>query len=186
MKGKDLHTFVRFGGLDLKNQKGYSSDSNDQTGICFHAPPAARGFYAMPKAAQEYFLLGAMREYQPGKLPNYPDVDYKDPNFDKLEAEYEKRCKRAMSAMRKEFIKNSGCLWHHLDEYVKPNEVLDRHGSWVKTTIADWKKAFNKMSLDCRYGTGREELKVNSINSSRGIMGLFSKDHCEVFIDEKV
>ena len=140
-KGKDLTTFVRFGGLDLKNQQGHGKDN-------FHSPPATRGFYAFPKIAQSLFLIGS-----------------------------------------KEFVKTDGDIWHHLGEYCKPNEVISRHNSWVKTSIATWQKAFSKSSLNNRYGedfngsTGRGE---NSINSTRGINGYYSKDEYEVFFDEKV
>ena len=37
MKGKDLYQFVRFGGMNLKKQKGYSDKA-----YSFHAPPANR------------------------------------------------------------------------------------------------------------------------------------------------
>ena len=70
IKGKTLHIFVRFGGLDLKNQKGYTAEQKT-----YHAPPAKKGFYAMPRVAQEQFLIGSLR-YQPDilpKTPQYPD-----------------------------------------------------------------------------------------------------------------
>ena len=70
------------------------------------------------------------------------------------------------------------------------SEVISRHGSWVKTDMKSWAKAFRKESLQDRYGDfnapGEESLKTNTINKSRGISGLHSKDHYEVFFDEKV
>jgi hypothetical protein len=55
VKGKNLNIFVRFGGLNLKKQEGYSNSPSS-----FHQPPASRGFYAMPKVAQEFFLIGSL------------------------------------------------------------------------------------------------------------------------------
>lgn len=41
LKGKDIFTFVRFGGLDLKNQRGFSQDPET-----YHQPPAIIGIYS--------------------------------------------------------------------------------------------------------------------------------------------
>ena len=170
-KGKDLNIFVRFGGLNLKKQKGFSNDPKT-----FHSPPSNRGFYAMPKVAQELFLIGSMDVYQPGVVPIWKDkYDYD---------EFEKRRKISLSSIRKEFVKTSGNIWHHLQDYVSNNEILDSNGSWIKTDINVWKKAFSKMSLNHRYG--EDSFSVKDINKSKGIMGYYSKDHCEVFFDEKV
>ena len=180
-KGKDLSVFVRFGGLDLKNQKGYGKDT-------FHAPPASRGIYAFPKIAQEHFLVGSLDKFQPSILPKDPDWDkMTDDDYKK----HEKRRKRIYSNIRKEFRKTTGNIWHHLGEHCKPNEIIDTHGSWVKTDIATWQKAFSKASLTDRYGEdfggrsnkGRGE---HSINAARGITGMYAKDRYEVFFDEKV
>lgn len=201
-KGKDLSIFVRFGGLDLKNQKGYGRDT-------FHSPPASRGIYAFPKVTQEMFLVGSLDVFQPGilaKKPKYPDhkeieIDGKmklSPEdmekWDKESSEfdwdeYEKNRKKRYSEIRKEFRKTTGNIWHHLGEFCKPVSIIDTHGSWVKTSIADWQKAFSKSSLTQRYGedfgsnNGRGE---SSINSARGLNGYYSEDHYEVFFDEKV
>ena len=40
------------------------------------------------------------------------------------------------------------------------------------------------MSLNHRYG--EDSFSVKDINKSKGITGYYSKDHCEVFFDEKV
>jgi hypothetical protein len=44
------------------------------------------------------------------------------------------------------------------------------------------------MSIKLRYGESKQgfDFSVKSINEARGIMGVYSKDHCEVFFDEKV
>lgn len=178
-KGKDLTVFVRFGGLNVKKQKGYGKET-------YHAPPASRGFYAFPKVAQEMFLVGSLDVFQPGILPKDPDWNkMSDEDYEK----HEKRRKKIYSSIRKEFKKTTGNIWHHLGEFCNLNDIIDRHGSWVKTSMDVWQKAFSKASLKQRYGedfgtgTGRGE---KSINATRGISGYYSKDHFEVFFDEKV
>ena len=180
-KGKDLNVFVRFGGLDLKTQSGYTSDPKT-----FHSPPASRGFYAMPKVAQERFLIGSIDKYQPGTMPKIKTRDkFKsdDEYFTYLD-EFEKIKKSALRKLRKEFTKTDGNIWHHLGDFIKRSDILDEHGSWVKTTIDVWKKAFSKSSLKDRYGA--PAFSENSINKTKGITGYYSKDHYEVFFDEKV
>ena len=186
MKGKTLTVFVRFGGLNLKKQKGYTAEQKS-----YHSPPAPKGFYAMPKIAQEFFLIGAMSHYQPNTVPKEPDYDKLDiMSDDEREKYWEDRSKRynkAISAMRKEFTKIDGEVWHHLEEYTDRNEIISRHGTWVKTSIKAWEKAFSKMSLKLRYGDDHKYgTGTKSINETRGILGCYSKDHCEVFFDEKV
>lgn len=183
MKGKTLHIFVRFGGVNLKKQKGYSPEPKT-----FHSPPASRGFYAMPKVAQEFFLISSMSKYQPGTVPDYPTIPegLTAEEENKMWDDHHKRRKNAISAMRKEFTKSEGNLWHHLSEYTDRNEIIATHGSWVKTSIQAWEKAFRKMSINHRYGNGDKHIKVSSINDAKGLLGWYSKDHCEVFFDEKV
>lgn len=180
MKGKNLTIFIRFGGLNVKKQKGYSVDEQN---LSYHTPPAPKGLYAMPKIAQEFFLIGAMCEYQPGVVPKSPNIDYdntSDEEQEKIWNAYNKRYKKSISSMRKEFVKTKGEIWHHLEEYADLNEIISRHGSWVKTSIHAWQKAFSKMSLKLRY------FGVKNINEAKGILGYYSKDHCEVFFDEKI
>ena len=101
MKGKDLYTFVRFGGVNLKKQKGYSPKP-----LTFHAPPAARGFYAMPKVAQEMFLVSSIGKYQEGTMPKEPKYseDISDEEWDKIFKDYYERKESNFSKMRKEFM----------------------------------------------------------------------------------
>jgi hypothetical protein len=174
MKNKKLNTFVRFGGLNLKKQKGFGNDT-------FHSPPAPIGIYCMPLIAQELFLVGDL-SYQKNVMPKA-----KKEYFDTTEGaeNYEKRTKNIRRLKRKEFYKNTGNIWHHLREYTDNNEIIEEHNSWCKTSIKAWQKAFSKMSLNLRYGED-DSFKITNINVARGITGYYSKDHCEVFFDEKV
>lgn len=196
LKGKDLTVFVRFGGVHPKKQKGFGADT-------YHSPPSSRGFYAMPLIGQEFFLLGSMDTYQPGTMPKplkgklVGTWEDGDPKYDwsHLTSEdwnnHNKRRKKALSVKRKQFLRLRGNIWHHLGDYVERNEVIATHGAWVKTSMAAWRDAFVKMSLTQRYGEKRNsgwDLSTNSINEPlrSGITGMYSKDHLEVFFDEKV
>lgn len=185
MKGKTLTIFVRFGGLNIKKQKGFTPDEDKS----FHSPPTTKGFYAMPKVAQEWFLLGAMDTYQPNSIlkPLAPDALNHLTQEERAEI-YAKRGKRyakSISLMRKEFTKTQGNIWHHLEEYTDRNEIIETDGAWVKTSIKAWEKAFGKMSINLRMPKS-EYIKNTSVNQAKGLLGGFSKDHCEVFFDEKV
>ncbi len=185
IKGKDLFVFVRFGGLNLKKQKGYSNKED----VSYHSPPTSRGIYAMPKIVQEFFLISSIGNFQPGTLPKSPQYPKDDTpenreKYNKESEEYDKKRKKNISNLRKEFTKREGTVWSHLGDYIPNNEVIDRKGSWVKTSIKDWAKAFSRMSLSCRYGD--QWFASKSINDVRGVVGFYSKDHCEVFFDEKV
>lgn len=180
-KGKDLTKFVRFGGLNIKKQKGFGKNNT------FHSPPVSKGFYAFPKIAQELFLISSMDVYQPYTMPKYIECNA---NCTKEEQKlyndnYDERIKNAKSLMRKEFNKNTGTIWSHLTDYIKHNEILDSNGSWIKTSVKEWQRAFNKMSIKFRM-TDDQNLRGNNINNVYGIVGYFPKDHCEVFFDEKI
>ena len=172
MKNK-RYIFVRFGGLDVKAQKGFS-----QTPETYHQPPTTRGFYAMPKIAQEFFLIGCLDKTQKGIFAKEGSDKYLSNNYQK----------NILRNIRKEFYKDKGYVWHHLGEYVKHNEIVQKHGSWVKTDIRTWEKAFSKMCTILKYG--RHSYDVQNGNTSvyvtSGTTGPYSKDHCEVFFDEKV
>ena len=177
IKGKDPYTFVRFGGLDLKKQKGFSK--NPET---YHQPPAPRGIYAMPKISQEFFLIGCLEETQPGI---FAKEKFDSEGFI-IDNPSERR--KRYSEIRKEFRKDSGEIWHHLEEYTDHKDILQRNGSWIKTDIKIWAKSFSKMSTILRYGRSKYDLSngINERGYGRGITGWYSKDHCEVFIDEKI
>ena len=129
LKGKDIFTFVRFGGLDLKNQKGFDKDDNS-----YHSPPSPRGFYAMPKIAQEFFLIGSLECTQPGIFRKSENNSIDSENY----------WKNKLRQIRKEFRKVDGEIWHHLEEYTNHKDILQRKGDWVKTDMKTWPKHFLK------------------------------------------
>lgn len=176
MKNKGvLFTFVRFGGLDLKNQDGYLSD--ELCAVSFHSPPAPRGFYAFPKLAQEFFLVSCISEYQPDVMAKKPKNLYSD---DETTDEYLRKWRQSLRLLRREFYKDKGNVWHHLRKHVKHSDILGVNGEWVKTSVKVWSKAFIKESIECR-DKGEKGKKYKS-----GMFGGYAKDHLEVFFDEKV
>jgi len=67
-------------------------------------------------------------------------------------------------------------------------DILQRKGSWIKTDVKTWAKAFSKMSTILRYGRHKYNLEnnINKRGDNKSIIGWYSKDFCEVFFDEKV
>lgn len=186
-KGKDLSVFVRFGNLDHNAiQKGFGKDS-------FHAPPARRGFYAMPKIAQERFLIGSLPDTQPQHFPKNPKLFEKyptywvgtDPEKDEIYRKFKEKVAKSYEKIRREFVKRDGFIWHHLEDSVKNHQVVDRHGCWVKTSVKDWAKAFGKDVVKLRAQGGGFEGEGKGGQATR-FFGGYSKDHYEVFIDEKI
>lgn len=173
MKNNNKYVFVRFGGLNIKKQKGFN-----QSPETFHEPPTNRGFYAMPKIAQEFFLIGSIDKTQKSIFAKENSDKYLLNNYHK----------KILRNIRKEFYKDNGYIWHHLGEYIKENEIISKHGSWVKTDMKTWGKAFSKMCTILKYGRHKYDLEngINSIFVTSGTTGSYSKDHCEVFFDQKV
>jgi len=123
----------------------------------YHCPPANKGVYAFPLKCIDFFLCAHRKNF--------------------LEE-------------RKEFTYKKE-LWHHLGERCKPEDIIERKGTWVLTEFSVWSKAYSKESINLRYGEKREsgwDLSTNSINEPlrSGVSGMYSIDHFEVFIDQKI
>ncbi len=186
LKNNDLFTFVRFGGLSLKKQHGYNVtppipkpyDLN-----WFHLPPASRGIYAMPKVAQDLFLVGSLESFQYSVMPK--EREHAELSSDDKVKAWDKESKRkreVLSLIRREFRKTDGCVWHHLGgTFCKRNEVLAEHGAWIKTSMQTWEKAFRKASV-----TWRAESKKDGDHWDNKMFGNTGHEHLEVFFDEKV
>ncbi|MCK9446672.1 hypothetical protein M0Q50_07400 [bacterium] len=175
MKTDIDNTFIRYGRLHITKQKAYGTDS-------FHAPPASKGFYAMPIRFQELFLIGSIEKTQPDVL-NIPKK-YQDTNNNSdidYDAKYQDYRKRIKSIIHKFIVKNDEFIWHHLD--VKRNLVVNEHNDWVKTTVYDWKVALAKESLKLRTNSMSHNKNLQEVNKKSG---FYSKDHFEVFFDYKV
>lgn len=97
----------------------------------------------------------------------------------------------------KKFKYSGPYIWHHLDKFydkdgeekniIDPKDIIDRKGSWVKTTMKVWIKALHKITtiyrwqsyLDPFLGAG----KIRHGNPHT-FPNRFSKDEFEVFIEK--
>ncbi len=185
LKDKDLYTFVRFGGLNLKKQKGYKSDLPKPEGFDMmwgHLPPASRGIYAMPKIAQDLFLVGSLDSFQPSVMPK--EREYAELSSDEKQEAWrkeEKRRREVLSMIRKEFRKDKGTIWHHLGDCCKRSDIIAEHGEWVKTEMLVWAKAFRKASV-----IARARSLEHGDHWKNKAFGCHGHEHLEVFFDEKV
>jgi len=185
---KDIdNTFIRYGRLHLTKQQGHDKDS-------FHAPPSTKGFYAMPIRFQELFLIGSIDKTQPDQvaIPKKVKEDSTSENFDWVK--YEKVRKEKLKKIIHKFnVKNEDLIWHHLTD-VKHNLIIDKNGTWVKTSVRDWKKVLKKESLRLRvesistsmFGGDDKSTGGKRLEEVRPKTGWYSKDHFEVFFDTKV
>jgi len=184
MKKKIDNIFVRIGRLHLTKQKGFGGDS-------FHSPPSPIGFYAMPYRFQEIFLVGSVYKTQ-SKQVNIPKKLQTDEIL-KIEDNEERNelwVKREAYMSKKMFelthkfnVNDNVYVWHHLKS--PHNEIIDTHGSWIKTTMFEYRIALKKENIKLRA----ESLKYcdkKDINSVSKMAGCCSKDHFEVFFDTKV
>jgi hypothetical protein len=78
-----------------------------------------------------------------------------------------------------------GELWHHLGEYLKPDQIIARHGKWVKSSMEDYRGALEKDVHEARkWGfslVAKYELYTPSAKSP---FRNYDRDHLEVFIEK--
>lgn len=169
-------TFVRFGKFGAVKQEGFGADN-------YHAPPAKQGFYAMPLVFQEFFLIGSLDSTQPKHtgMPKEPSGEASSEEWD----EYHKKRRARLTEIRHEFsVDTKAEFWHHLN--VPNKDVLQRHGTWVKTDYNTWKKALIKENTKLRFKS-LKYVDTNNVNEVPKQAGFFSFDHmAEVFFDYKI
>lgn len=96
-----------------------------------------------------------------------------------------------MTILKRPHIFNyNGNIWHHLGYYLKPEHVIETKGSWVKTTMEDYKLA---LRLDKKRNIRSSHKSEWSGDFSKSIEGKqdpyngngmnYSQDHLEVFIE---
>ena len=179
MKNNLDKIFIRVGNLGPVKQKGFNS--NDES-MGMHKPPAIYGFYAMPYRFQEWFLIGSIEYFQPKIFGCLADKKFEkeDGSFD-WKAQAELRNKLLRQHTHKFSVNATDELWHHLIKHVPNNEVLQRHGAWIKTSFKAWQKALSKESVNLRIESGS-----GNINNTTKRTGYYSMDHFEVFFDYKI
>lgn len=81
---------------------------------------------------------------------------------------------------------HTGELWHHLkNSAVKPFEIIEEVGDWIKTDYDTFVKAYEQDKIDCvkQLRSNKqfpfEQIQVNTKN----VYNFVSKDHLEVFIE---
>jgi len=101
-------------------------------------------------------------------------------DLDSDELGYDKKYKEVLykDAARKKF-KYDGPIWSHLKARVKPHEILDEKGDWIKTDMDVFKKAFHKELTSILRDARKEKYPVAGLK-------LYGWDHLEVFIDSKI
>jgi hypothetical protein len=199
MKETNKYKFVRFGNINPKKQKGYGKDS-------YHAPPAKKGFYAMPFKFQEFFLIGSLKDTQPDVFGKDKRAKYFEDNIevwntiklkynnDELDYIYDtpekiqfkkdlelldEKFENKYTQIRKEFIKKEGFIWHHLGDKTDLNEIVDKHNSWIKTSLSAWNKALKRTFM--KLAKTEDSTHINGYS-----IKIYSKDAFEVFFDEKI
>ena len=169
LKESLMNKFVRYGDLDRnKKQKNYvgSNKSKDHpvTGD-FHLAPVSRGFYAMPYDKEEPFLVGSLETTQPERFKQF---NYNKDPFEMTEEEndaynrsIDKHYKDQMNRNRKVFeLKNQELIWHHLVDEVSINEIEQRRGSWILTTLKEYNKCRKKLYTIYDRQLDRDQLEI--------------------------
>ena len=187
----DKYKFVRYGILNPRQkQKVHVGNYVEPSGgslMSFHIAPKSRGFYAFPFKLQELYLISGSTEYQKDVLPFkklIPELpEDEQTTFEIAAAEYRKNIpiKQQNEKILKEnfriFYKTNGTIWHHLIDATPHCEVIEKSGTWIRTSMEAWYKALGKNKVNLFHndpcGSWQSDVK-------------FSKDHYEVFIDEKV
>jgi len=173
-KDVDEISFCRVGGLSSVRQKGY-----DASMPTFHSPPLRRGIYAFVWPHIEFFLLSGknsrigsmsskfswLKDKEGNRIEDGKDLGEKywtelDPKDDKWYYVKKKDMK---------YFEYYGEIWHHLE--VRPKDVIERKGEWVKTSFDAYKKAIIK------------EVGSRALMKKRDGY-TYSKDHLEVFIEK--
>jgi len=190
MNDKDIK-FARFGGLSSVKQKGYSSDTDN-----YHAPPCKRGFYAFLYPYYEPFLLSGYdfsgittkhskferlkdKKGNPVRTTNDESFVRTSSNWMKFWGFHEKSdIYDAIKPKKPKIFEYRGELWHHLGEYLAPNEILNTKGCWYLSDFKSYSKALRK-----DFAIQKKKLRELGIDTNNPF-AMCSKDHLEVFIEK--
>ena len=90
---------------------------------------------------------------------------------------------------RPRIFEYDGEIWHHLGNRLGPGEVLARKGSWVKSSVYDYKNALDS-EMHAARKDGQSWLCDKSQTTYPKILGkkmslkMGCKDHLECFIEK--
>lgn len=197
---KDIY-FIRYGNLNSVKHKEHSKEND------FHTAPRKMGIYAFPRGYVERFLIGSSftnhwRKWlldEKGNKILYNDLwddDYKlKPKYKKLLQKRHIKERNLSSYYYNEiwytlYIKfpkifqYKGLIWSHLEDYVSSKDIIDRYGSWIKTTYQVYCKALHKCNINDRFQSYINPIINNSRHGNpHTFPSKYSKDHYEVFIE---
>ena len=167
-----------------------------------HTPPTRNGIYAFVWPYFEPFLLQSPRldrefEYLRDGKGNL--IDKNHPEFQVNSDKYRHRVNKQTGIetlydlRRPKIFEYYGPLWHHLEQFVDPKDVLQRKEFWVKTNFDAYVKALKKELHSVLRTDGVESMRGEKEPSSpfwqyrsKRPAQNFYRDHLEVFIDDKI
>jgi hypothetical protein len=86
-------------------------------------------------------------------------------------------------------IKYKGDIWHHLENYVEEKDVIMKSGSWIKTNMKTYEKAYKKFDATERFNSliewkGNRLITTNFKGIPCRATSCYDKDTYEVFIEK--
>lgn len=80
-----------------------------------------------------------------------------------------------------------GEIWHHLGEYLKPNQILSSSGSWTLSDMDNYKIALQTDIHDTKKDMIKlckiSNIDINNYFDKDPYKTMYNKDHLEVFIE---
>lgn len=171
---KNKYAFIRYGSLNPKRQRGYSTDTSKDL---YHVPPARKGYYSFPFGYEELFLVIDL-PYQGQFLPTITKYEKFIDEWTTYECKDIWKVKRYFNKDRDDLI------WHHLGEFTDIKDILDNHGHWVKTTVEVWKKSFNRCLSSQRMETFKTDFYGYKYLYEVPYSGNYNYDNLEVFFEK--
>lgn len=197
---KEQISFVRFGNLNPIKHKEHRKNQDN-----YHVAPKFKGIYAFPHGYVDLFLVDSYFSTHcmqfvldaDGKKIDVGDF-YDDDDWRKIRPEYKKLLKRLhikesmivdvldvdsiyIAYRRKPKRFNyTGPVWHHLKDCVKPENIIEESGCWVKTSYKDFCKALHKRDTKDRF---ESYMKSSDRHGDPHTHPIRFKDDYEVFIE---
>lgn len=171
-------TFVRFGGLSKVDQTKYGISQN------FHKAPANKGVFAFIWPYIESFLFAWKMKTltPPPEAKNWSTEQWKE--YNKLERkQFNKFYKDNMKKFTYE-----GWIWVHFID-ISPKYIRRREGTWVEIHTSNFDEVLKKAKhKDMKSMAGDEYMGNLDIRDpyKKGLGGFMSRDHLEVFIEDKI
>jgi hypothetical protein len=215
---KNIPEFIRYGGLSAVKQKGYGSEGfhSPPTRHGIYAFPANniekfllggyddpskkgtanRKVYVKDKHGKVINSLHPdWQKYMDDESDTYQTVSTKKlkPNAvpDKNgEYSYDDYIHYLIKDVKPKKFKYDGNIWHHLKEFVFPQEIIKEKGTWIYTTMDVYQKAFHRNYHDSKKQMYRD--KYHGIHDKKPFdikyypknpLNYHAKDYLEVFID---